>query len=74
MGFAGASGLESGKYLTDSSVVTATGMWAPGIRNWHSPFGTQQGTETFAPLPPSALAGKAITGREIQTGDKKLHA
>lgn len=43
-------------------VVTATRMHTPGIENWHSPFGTEQGTEMFAPLTQSASARQRSQG------------
>lgn len=38
--------------------------------NWLGPFGTQQGTETFAPLTQSASARAVVTRREFRLETK----
>lgn len=53
-----------------ADVVFATRMCAPAIRNWHSPFGTEEGTEMFAPLTQSASARTVVTRREFRLETK----
>lgn len=48
----------------------ATRMYTPGIRNWHSPFGTEQCPGMFAPLTQSASAGPVVTRREFRLETK----